>query len=250
MGVESALGITSDTGEDLVRRFGPNERRGIFIVYVDVLANRGLQFLYAAKHAAANAFVGEFGEPSLDQVDPGTIGGCEVNMKPRALGQPLSDDRRFVRTIVIQDEMDIEAGGHLRLDPVQKPAELRRTMTAMQLADHPAGLQLKCRKQRGRPVTFVIVCAPLQLTWLQRQERLRTVKRLNLALLVNAEYQGVIRWVHIQAHDVAHFFDQQRVGREFEAVGSMRLQTESVPDPADGHPTEPGGFRQTARGPV
>jgi hypothetical protein len=72
---------------------------------------------------------------------------------------------------------------------------------------------------------------------------LRAVERLNLALLVHAEHQGVIGRVHIKAHNVAHFLDQQGVGRQFESIGAMRLQAERAPDPADLHAAEPGSFR-------
>ena len=123
-------------------------------------------------------------------------------------------------------------------------------MTAMQLADHPAGLQLQRGKQGSGAIPFVVVRAALHLARLQRQQRLRAVQRLNLALLIHAEHQGVIGRVHIQAHDVAHLFDQLRVRRQLEGIGAMRLQSEGMPDPADGHPAQSGGLGQSARGPV
>ena len=58
---------------------------------------------------------------------------------------------------------------------------------------------------------LVVVRASLQLARLHRQQRLCTVQRLNLALLVHAQHHGVIGRIHIQAHDVAHFLDQLRV---------------------------------------
>src|SRR5712692_7862766 len=96
-----------------------------------VFADGGFQILHAAKHAAANPLVGEFGEPSLDQVDPGAIGRREVDMEPWALGEPLPDDRRFVGAVVVHDEVDVERCGHLRLDHVKELAELHRAMAAM-----------------------------------------------------------------------------------------------------------------------
>ena len=113
MGGQRALGVAAYTGQNLVCRLGPNERRGILIVDLNVFADGPFQFLHAAKHAAANPFVGECGEPSLDQVQPRTVGRREVNMKPRALGQPMADERRFVCAVVVQNEMDVEPGRHL-----------------------------------------------------------------------------------------------------------------------------------------
>ena len=113
---------------------------GSSCVDVDVFADSGFQFLDAAKRAAPNAFVGEFGEPSLHKVDPGAVGGSEVDMEPWALGEPLADDRSFVGAVVVHDEVDIERGRYPGFDHVQKLAELHRAMAAMQLADEPVGL--------------------------------------------------------------------------------------------------------------
>ena len=103
-----ALGESSDVGQDLVRRFGPNEGPGIFVVHVDVLADGGFQLFHASQHATSNALVGDGGEPAFHQVNPGTIGGGKVNMKAWTLRKPFADDRRFVGAVVIDDEMRLQ----------------------------------------------------------------------------------------------------------------------------------------------
>ena len=112
MGSSCALRVACNARQDLVRRLGPNEGCGIFIVDVDVFTNGGFQFLHTAKHAAANPFVGQFGEPSLDQIDPGTVGGREVDMKSGALSEPFPDEGRFVRAVVVHDDMRLQFGRH------------------------------------------------------------------------------------------------------------------------------------------
>ena len=57
--------VTSDAGQDLVRRFCPNKGLGIFVVDVDVLADGRFQLFDATEHAPLNSLVGKFGEPSL-----------------------------------------------------------------------------------------------------------------------------------------------------------------------------------------
>ena len=79
----------------------------------------------------------------------------------------------------------------------------------MQLTDDAAGFKFQRRKQRGGSVALVVMGAPLSLTGSHGQQRLGAVQRLNLALLVHAEDQSVIRRVHIEAHDIAHFVDEQ-----------------------------------------
>src|SRR3990172_1327372 len=43
----------------------------------------------ASESAPANPFVGQVPEPALDQVEPGTRGGDEVNVEARMFRQPL-----------------------------------------------------------------------------------------------------------------------------------------------------------------
>ena len=78
----------------------------------------------------------------------------------------------------------------------------------MQLPDHAAGLQLQCGEQRRGPVPFVVVGAAFQLSRTHWQHRLRTVQRLNLTLFINAKNHSVLRWIHVQTHDVAYFLNE------------------------------------------
>src|ERR1700736_909562 len=124
-----------------------------------------LPSLYAAEHATSNSLVGEFGKPSLHQVDPGTVGRGEVDMKSWAFRKPLADHGGFVRSVVIQDDMDIQSGGHVRLDHIEELAKFRGAMAALQLGDHAAGLQFQRGKQPRSPMTFIVVRAALQWPW-------------------------------------------------------------------------------------
>ena len=103
----------SNTGEDLVRGAGPDEGLGMFVVNIEVFADGGLQFSHAAEYAATNPFVGDFSEPTLHQVDPGTVSGREVDMEARSFRKPVSDEWRFVRAVVSKHDVDIEFGGTL-----------------------------------------------------------------------------------------------------------------------------------------
>ena len=66
-----------------------------------------------------------------------------------------------------------------------------------------------------------------------RQDRLLAIKRLYLALLIDAQHQRPIGRRQIKTDDVADLVDEQRVAGKLESLRAMRLQTESVPDPSD-----------------
>ena len=77
--------------------------------------------------------------------------------------------------------MNVEAGRHLGVDRVETLQELLTAMAPMQFADDPTGRHIERREQRGRPVAYVIMRAPLRLARPQPQDRRRAVQRLNLA---------------------------------------------------------------------
>ncbi len=140
-----ALGEAGEAGQDLVRRFSPNEGLGIFVVHIDVFADGGFQLSHATERAASDSLVGDFGEPAFHQVHPGTIGG-KVNMKSWAFGEPFPEERCLVGAVVIHDDMYLHSGGHVRLDPLQEWANFRGAMAAVELADHAAGLPFQSGK--------------------------------------------------------------------------------------------------------
>ena len=47
---------------------------------------------------------------------------------------------------------------------------------------------------------------------------------------VDAQRQRVVRRVEIEAYDVAHLVDEQRVARQLEGLRALRLQPEGAPD--------------------
>ena len=92
---------------------------------LDVLADGRFQFFHAAENATANSLVGKFGKPPLHQVDPGTVGGSEVEMEAGTFSEPFPDQGRLVSAVVIQDDMDLQFGGHLGLDQIEELAKLQ-----------------------------------------------------------------------------------------------------------------------------
>src|SRR4051812_32710419 len=98
----------------------------LFFVNFDVLADSRLQLFHTSEDAAANALVGDFGEPAFHQIDPGAVSGGEMEVKARPFGKPLPDDRSLMRSLVVQHDRNIEFGGHVGLDSVEKAAEFLR----------------------------------------------------------------------------------------------------------------------------
>src|SRR5438132_109280 len=101
---------------------------------------------------------------------PRAIGGCEVHVKPGTLGEPRPDERCFVRSVIVHDEVDVPIGWYAGVDAVQELAELDRPMAAMHLANHFAALGVERGKQRGGAMALVVVRPPLGLAGPHRQQ--------------------------------------------------------------------------------
>src|SRR5215831_21276794 len=68
-----------DAGEDLIGRLGPDKGSGRVVGHRDVLADRGFKGARARVSPALDLFLGEGGEPALDEVQPRRAGGREVH---------------------------------------------------------------------------------------------------------------------------------------------------------------------------
>ena len=74
---------SSHTGQDLVGRLRPNERRGRGVAKVDVGEDPGFERARAAMRATPDLFVSQQGEPALHEIEPGRTGnGIEELAKP------------------------------------------------------------------------------------------------------------------------------------------------------------------------
>src|SRR5271157_5089753 len=68
----------------------------------------------------------------------------------------------------------------------------------------------------------VIMGDALDIAQAHGQHRLGAVQGLNLALFIDAKYQGMVGRIQVKADDVPHLFDEERIGGEFEATTSVR----------------------------
>jgi hypothetical protein len=59
------------------------------------------------------------------------------------------------------------------------------------------------------------------------QQRLTAVGRLDLRPFIDAKHQGAVGCVEVELDNVVHFVDKQRVGRQLEGFGAVRLQCNS-----------------------
>jgi len=83
-------------------------------------------------------------------------------------------------------------------------------------------------------VADLVVRDPFDIAQTKRQEGLGAIEGLDLTLLVDAQHDGVIRRMEIEADDIAHLFDEERVGGQLEPLLAMGLDPKGRPDAMDG----------------
>ena len=91
---------------------------GILIVAVDVVEYGFDQSLNVMKRAATNPFLSQIGEPPFNQVQPGTGRRSEMHLESRVSFQPRPDSGVFVGTVVVDDDVQIQAGRSFLIDPL------------------------------------------------------------------------------------------------------------------------------------
>ena len=177
---------------------------------MDEAFDLGDKFFDAAEGAATDGLLRDDVEPDFHLVEPGRVGRCEVHVVAGACCQPALDARMLLGSVVINDQMHVESFRDTGVYMAQKIEELLVTMTALTLAQDRSGDGVEGREQCGRAVSDVVVRDSFDIAEPQGQHRLATLQRLNLALLIHTQDQGLIRWVQIQPDNVTYLLDEER----------------------------------------
>ena len=97
-------------------------------------------------------------------------------------------------------------------------------------ADDGAVEHVERGEQRGGAVALVVVGHGAEPALLHRQAGLGAVERLDLALLVDRQHDGMGRRIDVEPDDVAQLVDELRVVGELELPTPVRLQPVRAPD--------------------
>ena len=108
------------------------------------------EFFHAGEGTAPDSFLGDEPEPAFDLVEPGRIGGREMDVISGPSGEPASDLRGLVGGVVVDDEMNVEIFGHIGIDVTQEREERLMPMAFFTLADDLAGGDVEGGEQGGR----------------------------------------------------------------------------------------------------
>ena len=124
------------------------------------------------------------------------------------------------------------------------------TMTGFALGHHFAAGHVQGGKQGGRAVPLVVVRNAFHVAQAQGQHRLTSFQGLDLALLVHAQDQGVLRGMQVQAGDIPYFVNEKGIAGQLEVLLSVGLQTIGAPNAMDRVLAQAGFLSHGAHGPL
>ena len=114
---------------------------------IEIVLNCAFEFGDALEHAAADAITCDQAEEAFDLIEPGRRSGGEMHVEARMFGQPCFDRRMLMGGIVVGDQVQVKALGRAAVDEPKEFEPFLVTMTFHAFADHPAGGDIKGRKQ-------------------------------------------------------------------------------------------------------
>src|SRR4029077_12622211 len=118
--------------------------------------------------------------------------------EPRMAIEPFAYLRVFMGRIVVEDDVDRFFDWDLSLDLVEKADELLMPMLLHAASDDLAFAHIESGKHGCAAVTLVVVGPRVRARVLEGQARFGAVGRLDLALLVDREHDGMVGRIDIK----------------------------------------------------
>ncbi len=136
----------------------PCQGSGTGVVVVGEAADFRLALGDGGAGAAADGLLRDDVEPDLDLVEPGGMGGSEVEMAAGPGGQPALDPSMLVGAMVVDDEVDVEVWGHVGINVFEEARELPVAVARLAWGQDPAGGDVQGGKEGGGAVADVEPC--------------------------------------------------------------------------------------------
>lgn len=126
--------------------------------------------------------------------------------------------------------MDIEAFRCGLINALEELKKLLMTMACLALRQDCSGRDVESGKQGGGAMANVVVGHSFDVSKSHGQHGLGPVEGLDLRILINGEHDRMIRRFQIEPHDIAYFFNEERIAGELEVLAPVRVNGERPED--------------------
>jgi hypothetical protein len=125
-----------------------------------------------------NLLLGQHRTPAFGQIGPGSAGGRKVQMKAGTLGHAAMDQCGFVRSVAVQNQMNLKIFRDVRIDGVEEPTNsVARCLRCSWLIILPVWVS----KAANTDLVDVTMSASSGLTGAYGQQRLAAIECLKLS---------------------------------------------------------------------
>jgi hypothetical protein len=121
---------------------------------------------------------------------------------------------------VVEDQVDVQICRDVGIHMAQEAAKLHRAVSTVTFAQHLTRLHGQRGEEGGCAVPPVVMGAALDLPGTHGQQGLGAIQGLDLALLIHAEDEGLVRGIQVEAHDV--FWPRRRGFRDYPYAEAAR----------------------------
>ena len=213
----------------------PLDWSGGLVVLADVAHELPCEVGGGLKDAASDDLAFQLGKPELDLVEPAGVGRGEVKMHIGMAAEEVPDPLGLMSRQVVGDDMDLLVEGVLGDQCTEEGDELFTGMPCDSSALDLAGPSIERCVEREGAIADVFEAVAFGAARGQGQHRLRPVEGLDRSLLIDAEYDCVLRWVDVEPNHVERFGLEVGIVGSNVALHAMRLQTGVGPRPRDLH---------------
>ena len=222
----------------------------MIIVLDEVLVNCDFEISDAPEYAPTNALSRDFSEETFDEIEPGRRGWNKMHVKARMSLQPFDYVRMLVGGVVVGDQMEIKVRRRVLVNGSQELDELLVPVPIQTATDDGAVEQVQGRKQGRGAIALVVVGHGSRPALFQRQPRLGSIERLNLALLVHRQHQRLVRRIEVKSDDIDQLLLEFWIVRQLERPEQMRFEPMSPPDFLNAADRDPDRLRHSTGAPV
>ena len=130
------LAATGEFSDNRIHGGSPHEWFGIFVPSGQKLIDSGNKIVDAEERIAANAFIGQFSKPALNQIEPTVTGRHIVNDIARMLSEPRFHIGMPVSSLVVHYQVQRCLAWKRAINVTQEFQELLMTVALVKITDY------------------------------------------------------------------------------------------------------------------
>ena len=228
----------------------PFDDPGILVVAADVGHDPAGQVVHGSEDATMDQVPFDLGEPELDLIKPGGVGGREMEVNVGTILQELLNGPGLMDRQIVQDDMDLPALGLFGEEVGQEGDELLRSVACGGLAVDLPRLGIESGKKGEGSMAYILEPMALGPTRREGQDGVLAVQGLDGRFLIHTEDRSMLGRMQVETDDIGGLgLEVGIIGRHV-AIHAVRLDPVLLPNPGHHHVMDSEFLAQPTGAPV